>query len=57
MCGEVGWLPPRCESRVGAAHRRRGTPCQDASGLWCFSDADDGFDLNDNNMDGVTVGG
>ena len=40
MCGEVAWLPPRCESRVGAAHRRRGTPCQDASGLWCFSDAD-----------------
>jgi outer membrane immunogenic protein len=23
----------------------------------CFSDADDGFDLNDNNTDGVTVGG
>ena len=23
----------------------------------CFSDADDGFDLSDNNMDGVTVGG
>jgi Protein phosphatase 2C len=33
------WLPPRCESRAGAAHLRRGTPCQDASGLWCFSDA------------------
>jgi len=23
----------------------------------CFSDADDGFDISDNNMDGVTVGG
>ena len=40
MCGEVSWLPPSCESRVGAAHRRQGTPCQDASGLWCFTDAD-----------------
>lgn len=40
MCGEMGWLAPRCQSRVGAAHRRRGTPCQDASGLWCFADAD-----------------
>ena len=40
MCGEVSWLPPCCESRVGAAHRRRGTPCQDASGLWWFADAD-----------------
>lgn len=40
MCGEVSWFPPRCESRVGAAHRRRGRPCQDASGVWCFADAD-----------------
>lgn len=40
MCGEVSWLPPSCESRVGAAHRRQGIPCQDASGLWCFTDAD-----------------
>lgn len=33
-----GWLPPRCESRTGAAHLRRGTPCQDASGLCWFED-------------------
>jgi outer membrane immunogenic protein len=26
-------------------------------GSGCFSDADDGFDISDNNMDGVTVGG
>lgn len=33
--------------------------CLTATGLGsqCFSDADDGFDLSDNNMDGVTVGG
>jgi len=35
-----GWLPPCCESRIGAAHQRRGIPCQDASGVWCFTDAD-----------------
>lgn len=34
-----GWLPPRCDSRTGAAHRRRGAVCQDASGHWCFGDA------------------
>lgn len=33
-----GWHPPRCDSRTGAAHRQRGTPCQDASGLWRFRD-------------------
>jgi outer membrane immunogenic protein len=33
--------------------------CLTATGLGseCLSDADDGFDLSDNNMDGVTVGG
>jgi outer membrane immunogenic protein len=33
--------------------------CFGISGLGteCFSDADDGFDISDNNMDGVTVGG
>jgi hypothetical protein len=35
-----GWLPPRCESRIGAAHQRRWIPCQDASGVWCFADAE-----------------
>lgn len=35
-----GWLPPRCESRIGAAHQRRGIPGQDASGVWCFTDAE-----------------
>ncbi|MEI8251836.1 MAG: protein phosphatase 2C domain-containing protein, partial [Synechococcus sp. ELA057] len=33
-----GWLPPRCDSRTGAAHQRRGAPCQDASGIWTFLD-------------------
>jgi len=33
-----GWLPPSCESRTGASHQRRGAPCQDSSGLWCFED-------------------
>ena len=33
--------------------------CFSVSGLGseCFSDADDGFDVSDNNMNGVTVGG
>lgn len=26
------WVPPRCETRLGASHRRRNLPCQDASG-------------------------
>ena len=26
-----GWLEPRCCTVIGAAHRRRGQPCQDAS--------------------------
>lgn len=33
-----GWLLPRCETRTGAAHHRRGAPCQDASGTWSFVD-------------------
>ena len=32
------WLPPRCDSRTGASHRRRDAPCQDASGVWSFLD-------------------
>jgi len=35
-----GWIAtPRCDSRTGASHLRRGAPCQDASGLWLFRDA------------------
>ncbi|MEB3199078.1 MAG: protein phosphatase 2C domain-containing protein [Synechococcaceae cyanobacterium] len=34
-----GWSAPCCDSRSGSAHRRRGTPCQDSSGLWWFQDA------------------
>ena len=34
-CGAAGvvngWALPLCRSRIGAAHRRRGLPCQDAS--------------------------
>jgi hypothetical protein len=26
------WAAPRCETRLGASHRRRNLPCQDASG-------------------------
>ncbi|MEB3361052.1 MAG: protein phosphatase 2C domain-containing protein [Synechococcaceae cyanobacterium] len=26
------WAAPRCETRLGASHRRRNQPCQDASG-------------------------
>lgn len=35
-----GWSASlRCDSRTGAAHLRRGTPCQDASGFWTVVDA------------------
>ena len=27
----IGWQPARCSTVIGAAHRRRGQPCQDAS--------------------------
>jgi hypothetical protein len=33
-----GWRPPVCDSRTGAAHLRRGSPCQDASVCWTFPD-------------------
>ncbi|MFN7898527.1 MAG: protein phosphatase 2C domain-containing protein [Synechococcaceae cyanobacterium] len=32
------WADPRCETRLGASHRRRGQPCQDASGWMEASD-------------------
>lgn len=34
------WLDPLCCTRTGAAHARRGTPCQDASGSLSFLDLD-----------------
>jgi len=35
-----GWSASlRCDSRTGAAHLRRGAPCQDASGFWTVADA------------------
>lgn len=34
------WSAPTVDSRTGAAHRRRGVPCQDASGRLGFHDAD-----------------
>lgn len=33
------WIRPSCDSRTGAAHLRRGAPCQDASGIHGFRDA------------------
>ena len=33
------WIRPSCDSRTGAAHLRRGAPCQDASGFAGFRDA------------------
>jgi hypothetical protein len=32
------WLPPLCCTRTGASHLRKGSPCQDASGLHTFHD-------------------
>ncbi len=34
------WLRPLCCTRTGAAHARRGSPCQDASGSHSFRDRD-----------------
>ena len=34
------WAPPLTCSVIGAAHRRRGLPCQDASQAWSLQDAD-----------------
>lgn len=34
------WQRPRACSVIGAAHRRRGLPCQDAAAAWSLRDAD-----------------